>query len=220
MSVISTSPCWASLQLSLPTVSETFHSDDYHHSSAITNSSAAWNIHMNLPYGTCNDNELLNLPLHTIQDEGILLLWVTGRAIEIGKASLAKWGYTIKNEVVWIKTNQLCRTICTGRTGHWLNHSKEHLLVGVKGNPEWLSRLSDVDIMVAPTRETSRKPDEVSSSFLRSVSDVALLTFQLYGMVERLVGPHARKLEIFGRDHNTRPGWLSKYLFVRYIRSY
>jgi mRNA (2'-O-methyladenosine-N6-)-methyltransferase len=100
--------------------------------------------------------------LHTIQDEGILFLWVTGRAIEIGKQSLVKWGYTIKNEIIWIKTNQLARTICTGRTGHWLNHSKEHLLVGVKGNPEWIDKLNDVDVMVSATRETSRKPDEVS----------------------------------------------------------
>ncbi|KAH3667783.1 hypothetical protein WICMUC_005315 [Wickerhamomyces mucosus] len=122
----------------------------------------AWNIHMNLPYGTCNDNELLNLPLSNIQDEGILLLWVTGRAIEIGKESLNRWGYEVKNEMIWIKTNQLTRTICTGRTGHWLNHSKEHLLVGVKGNPKWLNKGIDVDVIVAPTRETSRKPDEVS----------------------------------------------------------
>jgi hypothetical protein len=27
-----------------------------------------------------------------------------------------------------------------GRTGHWLNHSKEHCLVGYKGNPN-LNRL-------------------------------------------------------------------------------
>lgn len=127
----------------------------------------AWNIHMNLPYGTCNDTELLSLPLHTVQDEGILLLWVTGRAIEIGKSSLENWGYKIKNEVVWIKTNQLDRTICTGRTGHWLNHSKEHLLVGVKGNPDWLDKLVDVDFIVSGTRETSRKPDEVSYSSYR-----------------------------------------------------
>lgn len=151
----------------------------------------AWNIHMNLPYGTCNDTELLNLPLSNIQDEGILLLWVTGRAIEIGKESLAKWGYSLKNELIWVKTNQLSRTICTGRTGHWLNHSKEHLLVGVKGNPQWLNKGIDVDVIVSPSRETSRKPDE------------------LYDMVERLVGPHARKLEIFGRDHNLRKGWFT-----------
>ena len=41
------------------------------------------------------------------------------------------------------------------------------------------------------TRETLRKQDEV------------------YDMVERIVGKHSRKLEIFGRDHNVRPGWLT-----------
>lgn len=151
----------------------------------------AWNIHMNLPYGTCNDIELLELPLGELQNEGILFLWVTGRAIELGKESLSKWGYEVINEVSWIKTNQLGRTIVTGRTGHWLNHSKEHLLVGVKGDPQWLNKHIDIDLIVSTTRETSRKPDE------------------LYGIIERLVGQHARKLEIFGRDHNIRPGWFT-----------
>ncbi|CAL9733548.1 N6-adenosine-methyltransferase Ime4p [Monosporozyma servazzii] len=151
----------------------------------------AWNIHMNLPYGTCNDIELLELPLDDLQSEGILFLWVTGRAIELGKESLNKWGYEVINEVSWIKTNQLGRTIVTGRTGHWLNHSKEHLLVGIKGHPTWLNKHIDLDLIVSTTRETSRKPDE------------------LYGIIERLVGPHARKLEIFGRDHNIRPGWVT-----------
>lgn len=151
----------------------------------------AWNIHMNLPYGTCNDMELLDLPLNQLQDEGILFLWVTGRAIELGKESLQKWGYEVMHEISWIKTNQLGRTIVTGRTGHWLNHSKEHLLVGLKGHPSWINKRLDTDLIVSSTRETSRKPDE------------------LYGLIERLVGPHARKLEIFGRDHNVRPGWFT-----------
>lgn len=151
----------------------------------------AWNIHMNLPYGTCNDTELNSLPLSSIQEEGIICLWVTGRTIEIGKRALTNWGYEVQNEIIWVKTNQLGRTICTGRTGHWLNHSKEHLIVGVKGDPKWLSKNVEGDVLVSATRETSRKPDE------------------LYGIVERLVGPHARKLEIFGRDHNTRPGWFT-----------
>lgn len=60
-----------------------------------------------------------------------------------------------------MKTNQLQRIIRTGRTGHWLNHSKEHCLVGVKGNPE-VNRNIDTDVIVAEVRETSRKPDEVS----------------------------------------------------------
>lgn len=64
-----------------------------------------------------------------------------------------------------MKTNQLQRIIRTGRTGHWLNHSKEHCLVGIKGNPE-VNRNIDTDVIVAEVRETSRKPDEVSSMHL------------------------------------------------------
>lgn len=154
-------------------------------------SDPAWDIHMSLPYGTCKDDELLSLPMHELQDEGIIMLWVTGRSIEIGRRALLKWGYQIYDEMIWIKLNQLRRTIVTGRTGHWLNHSKEHLLVGLKGNPTWINKKIDTDVVVSPTRETSRKPDE------------------FYDIVERLVGTHSRKLEIFGRDHNTRPGWLT-----------
>lgn len=28
------------------------------------------------------------------------------------------------DELIWVKINQLQRIIRTGRTGHWLNHSK------------------------------------------------------------------------------------------------
>lgn len=60
-------------------------------------SDPAWDIHMALPYGTCKDAELLSLPMHELQDEGILFLWVTGRSIEIGRKALAQWGYTISD---------------------------------------------------------------------------------------------------------------------------
>lgn len=84
-------------------------------------------------------------------------------------------------------------TIRTGRTGHWLNHSKEHVLIAQKGSPPWLNRLLDTDVIVAEVRETSRKPDEV------------------YEIVERLVGADrgVRKLEMFGRKHNRRKGWMT-----------
>lgn len=43
---------------------------------------------------------------------------------------------------------------------------------------------------MAEVRETSRKPDE------------------MYPLLERL-SPGTRKLEIFARPHNVRPGWVS-----------
>ena len=42
----------------------------------------------------------------------------------------------------------------------------------------------------AQVRETSRKPDE------------------MYSLLERL-SPGTRKLEMFARQHNVRPGWVS-----------
>lgn len=41
--------------------------------------------------------------------------------------------YERVDEIIWVKTNQLQRIIRTGRTGHWLNHGKEHCLVSDKG---------------------------------------------------------------------------------------
>ncbi|KAH9050023.1 MT-A70-domain-containing protein [Lactarius hengduanensis] len=158
-----------------------------------------WDIHMSLPYGTMTDDEMRAMPIPMLQDEGLLFLWVTGRAMEIGRECLRVWGYTRVDEVVWVKTNQLQRVIRTGRTGHWLNHTKEHMLVGVKTNyddnghlkfPSWTNRGLDTDVIVSEVRETSRKPDEA------------------YGLIERMC-PGGRKIEIFGRKHNTRPGWLT-----------
>lgn len=161
-----------------------------------------------------NDDEMRRMPIPMLQDEGFLFLWVTGRAMEVGRECLKVWGYTRIDEVVWVKTNQvdlsilfhldsncdyiiqLQRVIRTGRTGHWLNHTKEHMLVGIKtvtdSNgalkfPTWANRSLDTDVIVSEVRETSRKPEEV------------------YGLIERMC-PGGRKVEIFGRKHNTRPG--------------
>lgn len=119
-----------------------------------------------------------------------LFLWVTGRAMELGRECLNLWGYERVDEIIWVKTNQLQRIIRTGRTGHWLNHGKEHCLVGVKGNPQGFNQGLDCDVIVAEVRSTSHKPDEI------------------YGMIERL-SPGTRKIELFGRPHNVQPNWIT-----------
>uniref|UniRef100_A0A7N0UMN4 N6-adenosine-methyltransferase MT-A70-like n=1 Tax=Kalanchoe fedtschenkoi TaxID=63787 RepID=A0A7N0UMN4_KALFE len=148
-----------------------------------------WDIHMELPYGTMADDEMKNLNVPALQTDGLIFLWVTGRAMELGRDCLELWGYKRVEEIIWVKTNQLQRIIRTGRTGHWLNHSKEHCLVGIKGNPE-VNRNIDTDVIVAEVRETSRKPDE------------------MYPLLER-ISPRTRKLELFARMHNTHAGWMS-----------
>eukprot|EP00667_Euglena_gracilis_P003706 EG_transcript_3718 len=148
-----------------------------------------WDIHMELPYGTMRDGEMRDMPVGSLSDEGLIFLWVTGRAMELGRECLEIWGYKIMEEIVWVKINQLQRIIRTGRTGHWLNHSKEHCLVGIKGNPK-INKCLDCDVIVSEVRETSRKPDEI------------------YGIIERIC-PDGRKLEVFARNHNIHEGWIS-----------
>lgn len=53
------------------------------------------------------DDEMRGMPIPTLQDEGLIFLWVTGRAMEVGRECLRVWGYTRVDEVVWVKTNQV-----------------------------------------------------------------------------------------------------------------
>lgn len=92
-----------------------------------------WDIHMELPYGTMSDDEMRKMAIPALQVDGYIFLWVTGRAMELGRELLEIWGYRMVDELIWVKTNQLQRLIRTGRTGHWLNHAKEHCLIGQKG---------------------------------------------------------------------------------------
>ena len=87
-------------------------------------------------------------------------------------------------------SNLIFRIIRTGRTGHWINHGKEHCLVGLKGPHTKLNRGLDCDVIVAEVRATSHKPDEI------------------YGLIERL-SPGTRKIELFGRPHNVQPNWVT-----------
>ncbi|XP_041375648.1 N6-adenosine-methyltransferase subunit METTL3-like [Gigantopelta aegis] len=157
---------------------------------AVVMADPPWDIHMELPYGTMSDDEMRRLDVPGLQDDGFIFLWVTGRAMELGRECLDLWGYKRCDELIWVKTNQLQRIIRTGRTGHWLNHGKEHCLVGVKGNPEGVNRGLDCDVIVAEVRATSHKPDEI------------------YGIIERL-SPGTRKCELFGRPHNVQPNWIT-----------
>jgi mRNA m6A methyltransferase catalytic subunit len=79
-----------------------------------------WDIHMTLPYGTLTDDEMKDLKISQLQDDGILLLWVTGRAMEVGRECLARWGYNRIDELVWVKTNQLQRLIRYVQEVHFL----------------------------------------------------------------------------------------------------
>jgi mRNA (2'-O-methyladenosine-N6-)-methyltransferase len=153
-----------------------------------------WDIHMELSYGTLTDSEMRSLDVGSIHDNGFAFLWATSRTVELARDCLRLWGYMRADEIIWVKTNQVGGIVRSGRTGHWLNHSKEHCLVGIKGDVGWSNvgkYRQDCDVIVSPVRENSRKPDEV------------------YDIIERIVGRDRLCVELFGRNHNRRNGWLT-----------
>jgi mRNA (2'-O-methyladenosine-N6-)-methyltransferase len=151
---------------------------------------------MELSYGTLTDDEMRDLDLSNIHHPGLggfVFIWATSRSVEVARDCLRIWGYQRVDEIVWLKTNQVGGTVRSGRTGHWLNHNKEHCLVGMKGDVCYANvgrYRQDCDVIVSPVRENSRKPDE------------------LYSIIERLVNGRLC-LELFGRRHNRRPGWIT-----------
>jgi N6-adenosine-specific RNA methylase IME4 len=158
-----------------------------------------WDIHMELSYGTMTDDEMRGLRIGDVSTTSgcLIYLWCTVRTLEVARECLSIWGFQYITDIVWIKTNTVGGTVRSGRTGHWLNHNKEHCLVGMKGDDiSWATfgpYMKDCDVIVAPVRENSRKPDE------------------LYNIVERMVrgSKSSYCLELFGRSHNLRPCWIT-----------
>eukprot|EP00798_Chlamydomonas_sp_ICE-L_P025819 gene25819-11494_t len=148
--------------------------------------------------------------------------------MELGRECLEIWGYKRMDELIWVKTNMLQRLIRTGRTGHWLNHSKEHCLVGKKGNPS-VNRCVDCDVLIAEYSKegclVGKKGNPLVNRCVdcdvlvaearpalgyevpRQVRETSRKPDEMYSMLERL-SPGTRKIEIFARDHNLQPGWV------------
>ena len=113
-----------------------------------------------------------------------LFLWVTDPTLPQALEVLAAWGFVYKTVAfTWVKTTRDGTPFPIG-CGYWTRANPELCLLGTRGRPQRLSR-SVRQLVFAPRREHSRKPDEV------------------YELIEKLVaGPY---LELFGRA--PRAGW-------------
>jgi N6-adenosine-specific RNA methylase IME4 len=124
-------------------------------------------------------------------DDCALFLWVPGPHLEQGFALIRSWGFTFKGVAfAWAKTNPRAnlqalsvRDFCLG-LGYWSRSNIELCLLGTRGCPHRKSA-GVRQLIIAPRREHSRKPDEI------------------HQRIEQLVaGPY---LELFARRHVT--GW-------------
>jgi len=112
--------------------------------------------------------------------------------MNIGYECLNKWGYECVDRIVWIKTSHGGRRAVISH-GFYFLHSTETCLVGYKCPEEetvdYQARVTN-DLIISDLRKKSQKPDE------------------MYNIID-LVMPNAKKIEIFARNNNLRPGWFS-----------
>lgn len=145
------------------------------------------------PYPVMTLEEMKALPVAEIAAKDCLLnMWVIGshldQAIELGRY----WGFTFKSDgFVWVKTGKHDPAVRPISMGKWVRKQVEYSLLFSRGKPSrtdagvrQLIETGD-NVIYAPKREHSRKPDE------------------RYERIERLCeGPY---VELFAR--NTRDGW-------------
>ncbi len=149
-------------------------------------------------YAVMGRDDIANMPVKQIAGrDAHLFLWTTGPCLRMAFDVIEAWGFKYSSDIfVWVKTKKRLgrelRLISSGDIGYELHvglgltsrKNVEYVLLGRRGNCKRLAK--DIrQVIVAPVREHSRKPDEI------------------YPRIERYcVGP---RLEIFGRQ--SRPGW-------------
>jgi N6-adenosine-specific RNA methylase IME4 len=121
-----------------------------------------------------------------------LFMWVTDPLLPFGLEVMRAWGFEYKTVAfTWAKTGKHDASTFPIGTGYWTRANPEMCLFGTRGKPKRKSRAVR-QLITAPRREHSRKPDEI------------------YDRIEALVdGPY---LEMFAR--NRRPGWSSMGLEI------
>ncbi|KAL6901846.1 hypothetical protein ACP4OV_004722 [Aristida adscensionis] len=148
-----------------------------------------------------NAEEIMNLKIEAIADTpSFVFLWVgDGVGLEQGRQCLKKWGFRRCEDVCWVKTNKKNATPSLRHDSHTLlQHSKEHCLMGIKGtvrrstDGHVIHANIDTDIIIAeePSDGSTKKPED------------------MYRIIEHFALGR-RRLELFGEDHNIRPGWLT-----------
>eukprot|EP01105_Mastigella_eilhardi_P006526 TRINITY_DN1806_c0_g1_i1.p1 TRINITY_DN1806_c0_g1~~TRINITY_DN1806_c0_g1_i1.p1 ORF type:complete len:459 (-),score=62.80 TRINITY_DN1806_c0_g1_i1:31-1407(-) len=128
-----------------------------------------------------------------------LFLWCGScEALEQGRQLLRKWGFRRCEDICWVKTNKMRRTAAVPEPDWIFQHTKEHCLMGIKGtvrrnkDGHIIHTNIDTDVIISeePPPGSCEKPTE------------------MYQHIEHFcLG--LRRLELFGEDHNIRPGWVT-----------
>lgn len=135
-------------------------------------------------YDCMTQAELAALPVSQLAaPDCALIMWATPPLLPVAVETMKAWGFTFKSAGSWAKQSSTGQKWAFG-TGYCYRAATEFYLLGTIGRPEFRSK-SVRNLIVAPTRGHSRKPD------------------QMHLDVERLF--HGPYCELFARA--PRAGW-------------
>ena len=135
-------------------------------------------------YGCMPLNEIMALPVsHLAAPDCALIMWATAPMLPEALATMKAWGFAFKSAGAWAKQSSTGKAWHFG-TGYCYRSATEFWLLGTLGKPR--QKVKNIrNLIVAPVREHSRKPEQMRAD------------------IERLWdGPY---LELFARE--SAPGW-------------
>ena len=134
-------------------------------------------------YPTMPIADLCALPIADLAaDPALLFMWATWPLLPEAMQVMAAWGFTYKTlAFIWIKRNPTNIGLFMG-TGQYTRSNSEPCLLGVRGHGHTLRQDAGVlqvmeaeelgDLIEAPRRAHSRKPDDQYTRIDRLVGDV------------------------------------------------
>lgn len=136
-------------------------------------------------YDVMDVDELCAFKLPPIDQRAIMFFWRVASMQDEALKVINAWGFTVKSELVWIKTT------VTGKRhfgmGRYVRMEHETCLIAVNNTSYTVEDKAIRSTFSAPVGRHSEKPDE------------------FFELVERLVGDVPR-VELFARKR--RPGWM------------
>jgi N6-adenosine-specific RNA methylase IME4 len=138
-------------------------------------------------YRTMSVDEIAAMPIPEIAAKNaVLFLWVYGPLFDEAFKVISAWGFQYKTTAFnWIKITKSTPHRPRLGLGFFTRKQSEICLLGTRGKPPRPMARGVPEVILAPRREHSRKPNEA------------------YKRIEQMYG--GPRIELFARS--TRPGW-------------
>jgi N6-adenosine-specific RNA methylase IME4 len=123
-------------------------------------------------YGLMNTDDVGRLDIPSIvADDAALFLWATYPSLPAALHVIEAWGFTYKTcAFTWAKMTKTGSGWFTGM-GFWTRSNAELCLLATRGHPKRVSK-SVRQLVVAPVRRHSEKPDAVRDRIVDLMGDV------------------------------------------------